>query len=168
MMKMSQHRRSRPAADAGGRRRTGERGFTLIETSIALVVMMIVGLGAASLFFFATNYNTSAGDRQLAIGVAQRRLEWLRNIPFDPTTRTLAYAQGGLAATGANGVTETLENGSRSYTVVTTITDLATDAGGRPTLKRITIQVTPQGAGNSLGSVTITSIRATAVLGTNT
>lgn len=27
-----------------------QKGFTLIETAIALVVMMVVGLGAASLF----------------------------------------------------------------------------------------------------------------------
>jgi type II secretory pathway pseudopilin PulG len=166
-MIMSQHRKWRPSADSHGKRRPDERGFTLIETSIALVIMMIVGLGAASLFFFASNYNSSASDRQLATGVAQKRMEWLRNIPFDPTTRSLAYAQGGLAATGANGVTETIENGGRRYGVVTTITDLASDPNGRPTLKRITLQVTPLGAGNALGSITITSIRATTVLGTN-
>ena len=164
---MSQHSRLRPSTDSGGKPRSGEQGFTLIETAIALVVMMIVGLGAAALFFFATNYNSSASDRQLAMGVAQKRMEWLRDIPFNSTTRTLAYAQGGLAATGANGVTETFENGSRRYGVVTTITDLATDPTGRPTLKKITLRVTPLGAANVLGSVTLTSIRATVVLGTN-
>ena len=163
---MSYRRKPRPQANSDAKPRSGEQGFTLIETAIALVVMMIVGLGAAALFFFASNYNSGASDRQLAMGVAQRRMEWLRDIPFNSTTRTLAYAQGGLAATAANGVTETFENGGRRYSVVTTITDLAADAGGRPTLKKITLRVTPLGPSNPLGSVTLTSIRATTALGT--
>jgi type II secretory pathway pseudopilin PulG len=167
MIMMSHRRKPRTSTTENVNPRAGERGFTLIETAIALVVMMIVGLGAAALFFFASNYNSGASDRQLAMGVAQKRMEWLRDIPFTSTTRTLAYAQGGLAATGANGVTETFENGSRRYTVVTTITDLASDAGGRPTLKQITLRVTPQGPASTLGTVTLTSIRATTVLGTN-
>src|SRR5215212_3745410 len=123
----SHNLKPRPSTTASDKRRSQERGFTLIETSIALVIMMIVGLGAAALFFFASNYTSGASDRQLAMGVAQKRMEWLRDIPFSTTTRTLSYAQGGLADTGANGVTETFENGSRSYSVVTTITDLASD-----------------------------------------
>ena len=167
MMMMSHRRKQRASTDANVNPHAGEQGFTLIETAIALVVMMIVGLGAAALFFFASNYNSGASDRQLAMGVAQKRMEWLRDIPFNTTTRTLAYAQGGLAATGANGVTETFENGSRRYSVVTTITDLASDANGRPTLKQITLRVTPLGPSNTLGSVTLTSIRTTTALGTN-
>ena len=161
-----QRRAVRPSKASRGNRRRGEQGFTLIETTISLVIMMIVGLGAASLFFFAVNYNSSAADRQLAMGVAQKRMEWLRDIPFTATTRSLSYAQGGLASTGADGVTETFTNGDRKYTVVTTITDMQSDPAGRPTLKKITLRVTPQGAGNNLGSVILTSIRATVLRGT--
>src|SRR5215218_1436884 len=94
---MTCHSYAVPSAKAAnGKRHTGEQGFTLIETTIALVIMMIVGLGAASLFFFAANYNSSAGDRQLAMGVAQKRMEWLRDIQFNAKTRTLSYAEGGL------------------------------------------------------------------------
>lgn len=163
---MSQQRKHRPSTVSETRRRAGEQGFTLIETSVALVVMMIVGLGAASIFSFAINYNTGASDRQLAMGVAQNRMEWLRTIPFDSTTRSKAYTLGGLASTGANGVTETFTNGGRSYSVVTTITDLDSDPAGNPTLKRITIRVTPLGAGVVLGSVTVSTIRATVIKGT--
>lgn len=127
--------------------------------------MMIVGLGAASLFSFAVNYNTGSGDRQLAMGVAQKRMEWLRNIPFDTTTRNKAYSSGGLGATGVNGVTETFTNGGRPYQVVTVITNLKTDPSGNPTLKRITIRVTPFGKGAALGTVTLSTIRATTALG---
>jgi Tfp pilus assembly protein PilV len=163
---ISRRRIVRPSKAANAKRRLKEQGFTLIETTIALVIMMIVGLGAASLFFFAANYNSSASDRQLAMGIAQKRMEWLRDIPFTPTTRSLAYAQGGLASTGANGVTETFTNGGRTYTVVTTITDLQNDPSGNPVLKRITLLVTPQGAGNKLGSIVLTSIRASTLKGT--
>jgi Tfp pilus assembly protein PilV len=164
---MMSHRRTvRPSTDSTGTRRSGEQGFTLIETSISLVIMMIVGLGAASLFFFAVNYNSSASDRQLAMGVAQKRMEFLRDVPFTATTRTLAYAQKGLADTGANGVTETFTNGNRNYTVVTTITDLKNDPDGNPVLKKITLRVTPQGSNNKLGSVELISIRASTLRGT--
>ena len=163
---MSHHRQPRPSTDSGIERRSGERGFTLIETSVALVVMMIVGLGAASLFFFAVNYNTGSSDRQLAMGVAQKRMEWLRTIPFDSTTRSLAYASGGLDDTGASGVTEIFTNGGRQYSVVTVITNMASDPSGNPTLKKITMRVTPLGAGTALGTVTLSTIRATAVKGT--
>jgi len=163
---MSHQGKHRPLTVSRSKRRSAERGFTLIETSIALVVMMIVGLGAASLFFFAINYNSGASDRELAMCVAQQRMEWLRAITFDSTTRTKSYASGGLAATGASGVTETFINGGRQYSVVTTIVDLKKDPDLNPTLKQITIRVTPLGGGNALGSVTLTSLRATTVKGT--
>jgi len=156
----------RPMKAAKSKRRSGEQGFTLIETTISLVIMMIVGLGAASLFFFASNYNSSAGDRQLAMGVAQKRMEWLRDIQFNAKTRDVSYAEGGLADTGVDGVTETFTNGDRKYSVVTIITDLKDDPDGNPILKKITLKVTPLGAGNVLGSVVLTSIRATTLIGT--
>ena len=39
------------------------RGFSLLETSIALIIMMVVTLGTASLYVYATNYNTGSADR---------------------------------------------------------------------------------------------------------
>src|SRR6478672_2545842 len=102
-----------------------EWGFTLIETSIALVMMFVVSLGAASLFAYASNANSNAGDRELALAIAQKRLEWLRTIPFNTQTRSLAYSypNGGLAATSPGGVTETVTNAGRSYLVTTIIQD---------------------------------------------
>jgi Tfp pilus assembly protein PilV len=154
---------------------SSERGFTMIETAIALVVMMIVGLGAASLFFFAAQNNLGANDRELAMAVAQKRMEWLRSMPLDATSAATAYAypNGGLKATSANGISETTTSGGRSYQVVTTITDVDTDTDNTATsnaipatMKIITIRVTPIGAGPEFnrvttvfGSVTLTSQR---------
>jgi type II secretory pathway pseudopilin PulG len=141
--------------------RRSERGFTLVETTIALVIMMIVGLGAASLFFFAAKNNVGANDRELAMAVAQKRMEWLRSLPLDETSRTTAYSypNGGLLAT-AQPVVETAYSGGRPYTVTTTITDLDTDIentatsnGIPPTVKIITVKVMPIGAGPEFNRV---------------
>ena len=98
---MTSRTRSAPPA------RRGERGFTLAETAIALLIMMIASVGIVSLFTYAIQYNAGAKDRELAMAVAQKRMEWLRGIPFDVTTRAKSYATGGLGKT-AGGVTETV------------------------------------------------------------
>jgi len=151
---------------------SSQRGFTLLEAAIALVVLMIIGLGIASLFTYAIQANSRADDRELAMAIAQKRMEWLRTIPFTTQTRTVAYAypNGGLAATATSGVTENVTNAGRGYTVNTIITDLSTvpagnpDAGS-PTLKRIQVSVTPAGAATAFESVTITTQRSTQVTG---
>lgn len=149
-----------------------QRGFSLLETSLTLVIMMVVGLGVASLFAYATNANSAANDREMASAIAQKRMEWLRNMPFSATTRSLAYSypNGGLAATAAAGVLETETRAGRNYTVVTRIDDTsAVPAGnpdeGQPTLKTITITVTPQ-SGIVLGSITLSVQRSTLAHGT--
>ena len=155
--------RTRSAAAA----RPGQRGFTLVETAIALLIMMIASVGIVSLFTYSIQYNASAKDRELAMAVAQKRMEWLRGIPFDDTTRAKSYATGGLAATGASGVTETTTSGGRPYTVVTTITNFggATDAASK--MKTIKIKVTPNDAKNALGEVTLITQRSILLTGTN-
>jgi type II secretory pathway pseudopilin PulG len=151
-------------------RRSTEQGFTLIETAVSLVIMMVIGLGAASLFAYATMANSGATDRELAMAVAQKRMEWLRTIPFSVTTRNLAYSypNGGLGET--TGTTEAETSSGRPYTIVTIIENTSVvPAGqldaGQPTVKTITIRVTPQGAGPALGGVSLSSQRSTLVPG---
>src|SRR5215212_9437118 len=148
--------------------RKTQRGFTLLEAAIALVVLMIIGLGIASLFTYAIQANSRADDRELAMAIAQKRMEWLRTIPFTTQTRHVAfsYPNGGLEATSAGGVTETVTNAGRSYVVKTVIENLSVvpvwnpDAG-EPTVKRIQVSVTPAGATTSFETVTITTERST-------
>lgn len=149
-----------------------QRGFTLLEAAIALVVLMIIGLGIASLFTYAIQANGRADDRELAMAIAQKRMEWLRTIPFTTQTRTVAYSYptGGLAATALGGVSENVTNAGRPFVVRTIITDLnVVPAGnpdaGAPTLKRIQVTVTPGGAATAFESVTITTQRSTQVTG---
>jgi len=151
---------------------TGEKGFTLMETAIALVIMFVVSLSAASLFAYASNANSNAGDRELAMAIAQKRLEWLRTIPFTTQTRSVAYAypNGGLAATSPGGVVETVTNAGRSYRITTTIVDNDFVPAGNPdagacTLKTIKITLTPLGAANVFRSFSVTTQRSTQVTG---
>jgi len=149
-----------------------QRGFTLLEAAIALVVLMIIGLGIASLFTYAIKANSRADDRELSMAIAQKRMEWLRSIPFTTQTRTFAYSypNGGLAQTSPGGVTETVSNAGRRYVVTTIITDLSFVPAGNPdalapTLKRLQVSVTPLGAVTAFETVTITTQRSTQVTG---
>jgi len=158
------------APDAKADRR--QAGFTLLEAAFALVVLMVIGLGIASLFTYAVSANVKADDRELAMAIAQQRMEWLRTIPFTTQTRSVAfsYPDGGLQATDEDGVTETVTNAGRGYTVITVIQDLSVvpagnpDAGA-PTVKSIQISVTPQFASTAFETVTISTQRSTQVTG---
>jgi Tfp pilus assembly protein PilV len=109
-----------------------ERGFTLIETSIALVVMMVVALSMSSLFMYSFQNNVGGNDRALAMAVAQRQLEQLRSVSFDDAS---------LAAGTTTLPTVTVAG--RNYRVVRTITDETNSDGSLKLLKKISITVTP-------------------------
>lgn len=164
--------RSRTRAAAAS---SPERGFTLAETAVALAIMMIASVGILSLFTYAIQYNTGAKDRELSMAVAQKRMEWLRGIPFNDTTCGLAYHHptadspntGGLAATTTAGVPENETVGDRTYVVITTITNVGGVSDANSKLKKITIQITPVGSNDALGQVTLVTQRSTLVLGTN-
>ena len=165
---------------------SGERGFTLIETCVAMVVLMIVSLGVASAFVYSVSNNAGANDRQLSMAIAQKRMEWLRSITLDETTADQAYAYpsaangytaGGLKAT-TTPVVETTTSGGHTFQIETTITDVDTDsntaANGDPkTIKTITILVRPFGTegwsqtSSVFGSVTLTTQRAVIHIGPN-
>ena len=151
---------------------SSETGFTLLEAAIAMVILMVIGLGIASLFSYAIRANGSADDRELAMAIAQKRMEWLRTIPFNTQTRHLAYSfpNGGLEATSSTGVTETVLNAGRSYSVRTVIQNIdVVPAGnpdaGEPVLKRIQVSVTPSAAVTTFETVTISTQRSSQVTG---
>src|SRR5688572_25370838 len=87
------------------RKKRQEKGFTLIETASALLVMMIGGLGICAVFAYAIKNNTGSRDRAAALAVAQQQMERYRQVTFvDP----LLTAQ---AAT-----TQTVTSADRTYT----------------------------------------------------
>src|SRR5689334_348390 len=113
------------------KRKQNERGFTLLETSIALCIMLVVTLATGSLFVYAINYNSGAADRSAALAIAQQRLERMRKASFTDALLTTPAT------------TETALNAGRQYLVQTTICSTS-DCGGSATLKLITISVSPQ------------------------
>ena len=145
--------------------RAEERGFTLMETAIALVILMIVGLGAASLFFYAAMNNSGAQDRELSMAVAQRSMETYRNTTFSNSL---------LNATVAAGVDTVVTDSGRSYNVNVKIVD-SNVVNGAATLKTITITVTPNSVGpgwsrsvsSVYGSVILTTVRSSLQVGPN-
>src|SRR5215204_1893050 len=151
---------------------SGQQGFTLLESAFALVILMIIGLGVASLFTYAIKANGRADDRDLAMAIAQKRMEWMRTIPFTTQTRHLAFSfpDGGLEITDPDGVNETVTNAGRSYVVNTKIEDLSfvpvgNPDAGQPTVKRIRVAVTPMGAATAFETVSISTQRSTQVTG---
>ncbi len=137
-----------------------------METAVALLVMMVVGLGATSLFFYAIRYNSAAAERSMALAVAQQQLEELRAVPWDDGLLTVTQDSPICVAVAP------CYSGSRAFTATKTITDTmdVTVAGvTRPTLKTITIRVTPL-RGNTPwadGTISITAQRATLLRGPN-
>lgn len=134
-----------------------EEGFTLIETSIALVVMMIVGLGAASLFVYAMNSNSRARDRELSMAVAQQEMEFLRNAPF-------AAIEGRVAAAG--GANKQVTSAGRLYDVATTVTAVGDEKTVTVTVKVVGDNVSGLSATQlTFGTVTLVTKRASDTLG---
>ena len=113
-----------------------ENGFTLIETSIALLVMMVVGLAVSSLFAYSIHNNLGGSERALSMAVAQQQLEQLRSVSFEDST----------LAIGATTL-PTIRRSERNYTVVRTVANETNSDGTAKLLKKITIRVTPQTSG---------------------
>jgi Tfp pilus assembly protein PilV len=133
----------------------GQRGFTLIETSISMVVMMVAGLAISSLFAFSLQSNVGGADRALAMAVAQQQLEQLRSVSFEDSTLDV----------GAT--TSTVTTGQRHYTVVKVIANETNNDNSVKQLKKITITVTPNDGAQSWtrSAVVLVSLRSTLAQG---
>ena len=132
----------------------GQQGFTLLETAVAMVVMMIGGLGIAAVFAYAVKNNSGARDRAVALAVAQQELERLRNVPFHDAA---------LTATATLPPATTVSNGGRTFSLRTTILNTTTS------LKTIQVRVTPLSNPNpwATQTVLVTMQRSAFTLGPN-
>jgi Tfp pilus assembly protein PilV len=113
------------------------RGFTLIETCIALLILMVVGLGVASLFLYAIRNTSGAGSRALTLAVAQQQLEELRGATFDNLEATV---------TAGGGNSKIVTMAGQQFNVQTTVT--ATPAApATATMKTVVIDVSARYSG---------------------
>ncbi|SRR6266550_7113559 len=137
---------------------TPERGFTLIETSIAMVIMMVAGLGVVSLFVYSISNNSGGNDRAVAISIAQQQVEQLRSVPFTDSILNVSAATVLTPDTVSNG---------RTYRVTRTVTGSNNDDSGNPTLKTITIRVDPTSPGWAGFPVILRTARSATTKGTH-
>lgn len=147
-------------------RKDGQKGFTLIETCTALLVMMIGGLGICAVFAYAIKNNTGSRERAAGLAVVQQQMETYRNLTFNDAALTATVTP----------VVATVTSADRTYTVRTTICNGWAAANPCPTdstaasLKTIKIEVTPQ-LGDSAwanSTVQISIQRSTFALGSHT
>ena len=132
----------------------GQRGFTIVETTIASLVMLVGALGVSSLFLFSTQNNIGGSERALAMAVAQQQLEQIRSVTFEDTTLT------------AGTTTTTVTSGGRPYTVQRVVTNETDAEGNAKQLKKITIRVTPKSAPNWISTpVELVTLRSTLASG---
>ena len=132
----------------------GQRGFTIVETTIASLVMLVGALGVSSLFLFSTQNNIGGSERALAMAVAQQQLEQIRSVTFEDATLNVGTT------------TATVTNGGRPYTVQRVIANETHPDGTAKQLRKITIRVTPQSAPNWISTpVELVTMRSTLASG---
>jgi Tfp pilus assembly protein PilV len=133
----------------------GQGGFTLLETSIAFVVMMVGALACSSLFVFSIQNNVGGSERALSMAVAQQQLEQLRSVTYEDATLT-------------DGTTNlTVHSSGRTYNVQRVVATETNSDNTSKQLKKITITVTPQAAGPNWtrSPVVLVSYRSTLATG---
>lgn len=59
-----------------------EGGFSLVEVTVAMVILLIVLLGVFSVLVYAINYNTANNARSKALAVLQQEEENMRSAKF--------------------------------------------------------------------------------------
>jgi prepilin-type N-terminal cleavage/methylation domain-containing protein len=121
-----------------------QSGFTLVEAVIALLIMLIVALGSASLFSFSIYNNSGGTDRATSLAVAQQALERLRSAQFNSTTTDAVLNAGTTVQAG-------IVRDGRQFTLTVAIDDnpstAAIDVNAATNFKGITVTVVPQSIG---------------------
>lgn len=157
------HRVCGPHGEARANRRSdcGQRGFSLLEATIALLLMLVVALGSASLFSFSIYNNSGGSDRATSLAIAQQALEVARSAQFN-STDTDAGLKGGSRV-------QSVVRDGRKFSVTRTIDDnpatTTLDVDPNTNLKGITITVVPQSMGRGWafgagGTVTLVTLRS--------
>jgi len=98
-------------------RRFGQKGFSLVEVTIAMLILLIVLLGVFVTFTYAVNYNAGNNSRAQALAVLQREVELYRSAKFTPNV-TDNYTPPALPSTPDDGRRD-LTGGIKTPRIVT-------------------------------------------------
>jgi prepilin-type N-terminal cleavage/methylation domain-containing protein len=122
--------------------KTTEKGFSLLETTAALVIFLVATLGVYTTFTYSVSYNAGNSSRSQALSVLQQKVEQLRSAKFTPG-KTDDELKGGVKTPE----TLTAPDGS-PFRVETTVDDdpftdgVQIDSTNKAvTLKEITVKV---------------------------
>lgn len=127
---------------AGKEERSSESGFSLIEVTIAMIILLVALLGVFVTFAYAVNYNAGNSSRAQALTVLQQEVERMRSAKF---------TSGGTddLLLGKQKTTRTVTSvDNNRYRIAVTIDNnpstpaIETDESLKPTLKEITVEVT--------------------------
>lgn len=127
-----------------------ESGFSLIEVTIALVILLISILAVFTAFTYSIIYNAGNSSRSQGLSVFQKEIELLRSAKFTPTIYNDPLLTGGKKTP----IYKTSEGDNTRYLLETTVDNDPYTAGIQSTgndttkLKEITITVTPQNTNN--------------------
>jgi len=121
-----------------------QSGFTLLEAVIAMMIMLIVALGSASLFCFSVYNNSGGTDRATSLAIGQQALERLRSAHFNSTTTDSSLNAGTTVQTG-------IVRDGRLFSMTIAVDDTpstpAIDVNPATSLKGIKVTVVPQSSG---------------------
>lgn len=153
------------------KRFSDERAFTIPEVIVAGFILIIICIGTAQTFTFATRINRGNNLRMQALSVLQREVEEFRSFKFTPLNPDVRLAGGDYPNYKVGGAAPVSADG-RAFNISVTIDNDVNTAGiqtgneGTTTFKEITIRAVPQVAENegwlqNLGTeVTIQRVRS--------
>lgn len=76
------------------RKKSNEKGFSLIEATVSMVVLLVAVLGVFISFTFAVSYNAGNSSRAQALAILKQRVEQMRSGKFTPTVTDSALTGG--------------------------------------------------------------------------
>jgi type II secretory pathway pseudopilin PulG len=127
-------------------------GFTIPEVIIAGVILIIICVGTAQTFIFATRINSGNNLRMQALSVLQQEVEYYRSLKFVPGLETSANLNTHRAAeirAGTYNRPQRISKDGQTFDLTVVVTNLTPTSGGNPVAeeliryKRITITATP-------------------------
>jgi len=154
---------------------SNQRGVFIIEVLVAVLVLSIAAVGIAIMFGWSQGFIATQSDDQLALYLAQSKIESLRASGFDalqvgdetivsgcPTMEEPCYGETGIEGGGGQTFTRETRVG---YIIddLSSIPVICTAGGSTTGVKRICVTVTPN-AGPSFG-VTLQSFCIDAIGG---
>jgi prepilin-type N-terminal cleavage/methylation domain-containing protein len=132
-------------------KKSNERGFTLVEAIIAMVILTVCLLSVVTVFTQAVKFNTGNNTRSQALAVLQQEVERIRAAKFAPS----ANGTDDLLKGGAKAATTVSSADQSTYKVEVVVDNypfgdnVLNNDESTTTLKEVTVTVTPQNAGAS-------------------